>query len=86
MAAHETLTTQKALSADHPDETSTLPAAKSVQQGSRHTEAEATQAADTRTAQAGQAAKIPEQSGAVASAKGLSRQEAGMSKNVSYLL
>ena len=86
MAAHETLTTQKALSADHPDETSTLPAAKSVQQGSRHTEAEATEAADTRTAQAGQAAKIPEQSGAVASAKDLSRQEAGMSKNVSYLL
>lgn len=75
MAAHETLTTQKALSADHPDETSTLPAAKSVQQGSRHTEAEATQAADTRTAQAGQAAKIPEQSGAVASAKDLSHQE-----------
>ena len=90
MAAHsrtkETLTTQNALSADHPDETSTLPAAKSVQQGSRHTEAEATQAADTRTAQAGQAAKIPEQSGAVASAKDLPRQEAGMSKNVSYLL
>ena len=86
MAEHsstkETLTTQKALSADHPDETSTFPAAKSVQQGSRNTETGATQAADT--AQAGQAAEIPEQRGAVANAKDLPRLEARMSKNVSY--
>lgn len=71
MAEHsrtkETLTTQKALSAD-PDETSTLPSAKSVQQGSRQTEAETKQAADT--AQVG-LAEIPEQSGAVSSAKDL---------------
>eukprot|EP00435_Cladocopium_sp_Y103_P041080 s909_g11.t1 len=77
MAEHsrtnETLTTQKAVSADHPDETITLPASKSAQHGSRHTETEATQAADT--ARTGQAAEIPEQSGAVANAKDLPRLE-----------